>query len=93
MIINSIVRAIRSSDTLGSVDYKNLLLTDNLDINKPGLGGDTAIYAATLKNNLWMVKDLISKGADINALCVNKSYPLLAACTKPENFELLDFLL
>ena len=93
VITNSLIRAIRSSDTLGFVDYKNLLLTDHLEINITGLGGDTAIYVATLKNNLWIVKDLIYKGADINVLCVNKSYPLLAACTKPENFELLDFLL
>ena len=59
-------------------------MTDNLQINKTGLGGDTPIYAATLQNNLWMVKDLISKSADVNALCVNGSYPLIAACTSPK---------
>ena len=94
VIINSLVRSIRSGGRVDINDYHNLLLTDGLDINIPSeLGGDTLIYAATLKNNLWMVKDLLSKGADINALCVNGSYAVLAACSDPEKIELLDFLL
>ena len=58
--------------------YESLFLADNLDINQPSsLGGDTLLYSATVVNNLWMVKDLVARVADVNARFLNGSYPLI----------------
>lgn len=58
--------------------YESLFLADNLDINQPSsLSGDTLLYSATVVNNLWMVKDLVARVADVNARFLNGSYPLI----------------
>lgn len=74
--------------------YESLFLADNLYINQlSSLGGDTLLYSATVVNNLWMVKDLVARGADVNARCINGSYPLLSASLNQHRLEILEFLL
>ncbi len=93
-IINSLIRIIRGNSASDLNMYESLFLADNLDINQPSsLGGDTLLYSATVVNTLWMVKDLVARGADVNALCINGSYPLLSASLNQHRLEILEFLL
>ena len=93
-IINSLIKIIRNNSSFDLNMYESLFLADNLDINQPSsLGGDTLLYSATVVNNLWMVKYLVVRGADINARCINGSYPLLSASLNQNRLEILEFLL
>ncbi|MBQ7257031.1 MAG: ankyrin repeat domain-containing protein [Abditibacteriota bacterium] len=60
------------------IDY---LLNQGADINKPDKDGFLPIYSAIISDNLRLVKDLIGKGVDVNAIINNdKDTPIGEAC-------------
>ncbi len=75
-------------------DAKLKLLQDNgLSMNQTQLGGNTLVHLATQKNNLALLKRLVSFGIDINAKNDEGYTALHIAAMKAENDAILKYLL
>lgn len=49
------------------------------------------LHEACYTGNIYLVKDLVSKGFDVNAKCVNKATPLYMAC-RGGHLDVVKFL-
>ena len=72
--------------------YKWLLNNASVNANFKSANGDTLLHAAAISGNLEILKDLIARGAEVNAANVDGKSPLHKAAEKGYE-EIITFLL
>ncbi|XP_005098521.1 ankyrin-2-like [Aplysia californica] len=89
--ITTLNLALSRSQCLGEV--RKLLLSYDIDLNQPGLGGRSPLSVSAFHGDSESVDTLIKKGADVNFKDHRCPFPALISAIEGKNVEITRYLL